>query len=384
MVIGFLGINSKSVSHSILFEKSGYKCLLYDQDENLVFNLNNKIFITNEPDIQVNLIDRKSLSASTEVTEVIKESDIIFSFVECLPNSDKTIDIGNVLEVIQQFYLSSHVDISLFDKKFILSTVLNSCDSKLILEKISQFGIHYGYIPTYTIEGDVYRSILNNESLIVGTHSTELFQQINDLFRSIKSGTSNVIMMSPESAEVVKFAISAIIANKIVVTNLIGDLMTTMGLEKEIPLVVNSISSDKRVGSHTFKYGLGYGGPNLGKEIRAFSEFIKSKKVEYNLLDVIDLANDEHLIYLKYHNMQLNPNKEIPFVMDSLGYKHGIKNIEDSQKFKLCVELLNEGYIMNVIEDLDISKKFTSLSESYDNRLRFYKRGTNPEGIKIK
>jgi hypothetical protein len=69
--------------------------------------------------------------------------------------------------------------------------------------------------------------------------------------------------------------------------------------------------------------------------------------------------------------------------MNYITYKRGTDILEESQQFQLCIDLLNEGYMVNVIEIDAISSKLNYLSESYDNRLKFYKQGTKPEGFII-
>ncbi len=69
--------------------------------------------------------------------------------------------------------------------------------------------------------------------------------------------------------------------------------------------------------------------------------------------------------------------------MNYITYKKGTDITEESQQFQLCVDLLTEGYSVNMIEIDSVSKQLNSLSESYNERLRFFKVGTNPEGYKI-
>lgn len=383
MTIGFLGINSKSLSYSILFEKCGHECFFYDQDEVLIHNLNQRIYLTDEIEIQQELVDRKNISGSTDATEVIRISDTIFSFIDCPINSNKTIDTTLIYDLIQQFYLASHIDVKLYDKNFVLCSVLNVGDSKKINEKISQFGIRFAYLPIFFTEGNCFNSLKNNTLFVLGTQSHELSIEISELIRNIQKN-SNIYIMSFESAELSKLAISAIVANKITISNLIGDMMNSMGLDKEIPMVLKSISDDPRIGKQHMNYGLGYGGPHLSKELKVLSQFTKNKKVKVDLFETTENANEEHMEYMKYYYMSINPNKEIPFVIESLGYKRNSKILEDSPRFRLCVELLQEGYIINVIENLDISMKFNELSESFSGRLKFFKKGSNPEGVKIK
>lgn len=383
MNIGFLGLNSKSLSFAILFEKSGHNCFIHDDNEDIVFNLNQKIFLTDEFDLQSEFVNSKKISGSTDPTEVIKISDTIFSFIDCPTNLDNSLNTTEIFDTIQKFYLSSHIDILLYNKNFILSSALNIGDCKKINEKIAQFGIKFGYMPNFLTEGSSFNSLVKNNLFVFGTNSHELSNDFSYLIRKIKK-ESKLYIMSYESAELSKLAISSIIAHKIVLSNLVGDLMTSIGLEKEIPLVLKSMSDDERVGKYNLEYGMSYGGPNLGKELKVFSNFIKEKKVKVDIFETTEQANKEHLEYLKYYYMSQNPTKEVPFVFNSLGYKRNSKILEDSPSFKLCMELLEEGYIINVIEDFDIANKFSNLSESYNNRLKFYRKGSSPEGIKIK
>jgi hypothetical protein len=69
--------------------------------------------------------------------------------------------------------------------------------------------------------------------------------------------------------------------------------------------------------------------------------------------------------------------------MNYITYKKGTDITEESQQFQLCIDLLDEGYSVNVIEIDSVITQLNSLSESYNGRLRFFKVGTNPEGYKI-
>jgi nucleotide sugar dehydrogenase len=382
MTIGFLGLNSKSLSFAILLEKLGNNCLIFDEDENNIYNLNNKVYLSSELELQSELSNSKKIFGSTTVTDVIKQSSTIFVFVDTLINSNNTIDTTKIFDVVQQFYLASHIEVDLYNKNFILSTVLNVGDCKKINEKISQFGIRFGYLPNFLSEEKTYNSLISNQLYILGTNSYELSHEITNLIRSTQKN-SNIYVMSFEAAELSKLAVSSIISYKIVVSNLIGDLMNSIGLEKEIPIVLSSISDDVRIGKQFMKYGMSFGGPNLGKELKVLSQFVKNKNVKVDIFESTELANDEHLEFLKYYLLTKNPDKSNPFVLDSLGYKRNSKILEDSPRFKLCIELLEEGYIINVIEDLEISKKFVELSDSFENKLKFFKRGSNPNGFKI-
>ena len=131
------------------------------------------------------------------------------------------------------------------------------------------------------------------------------------------------------------------------------------------------------------KYGFGYGGPTINGDNKALKHFANSIDANTELITSVDTFNKSHISFLKEYYIQKNPNKEVPFVMNHITYKKGANVIEESQQFQLCVDLLNEGYTLNVIEIPEVAEKLTSLSESYDGRLKFFPIGTNPEGILI-
>jgi UDP-glucose 6-dehydrogenase len=190
--------------------------------------------------------------------------------------------------------------------------------------------------------------------------------------------------MSIKAAELTKLAINSFVATKITYANMIGDIMLKLGLQSEIDMVLTTIGGDSRVGKKSLKYGFGYGGPSLPNDNRALGFFTKNLGIESNLPLYTDIINKEHSSFLKNFFIQQNPNKEIPFVMEHITYKKGTNILDESQQFQLCIDLLNEGYYLNVIEYDEISKKLNSLSESYNNRLKFFKVGSNPDGYKIK
>jgi UDP-glucose 6-dehydrogenase len=189
--------------------------------------------------------------------------------------------------------------------------------------------------------------------------------------------------MSTKAAEVTKIGINCFLTTKISYANMMGDILMKAGLNTEIDTVLSAIGGDTRVGKKYMKYGFGFGGPCLPRDNRALGHYAKNLGMELNLPLTVDEFNKEHANFLKDHYMSLNPNKENPFVMNYITYKRGTDILEESQQFKLCIDLLDEGYSLNVIEIDEVTKNLRSLSESYNGRLKFYKPGTKPEGYTI-
>ena len=189
--------------------------------------------------------------------------------------------------------------------------------------------------------------------------------------------------MDIKSAELVKLSISSFVSMKNSFANIIGDLMIKSGFEKDINLVLNSIGSDTRIGTNGLKYNFGFGGQILNRDNEAFNYFLKKTIENIDLIPKFDEYNELHLDFIKQKYITLNPDKSLPFVMNGIGYNKNSDILENSPRYELCIDLLNEGYTLNVIEDTNISSKLNTVSESFGGRLKFFKLGTKPEGLLI-
>ena len=131
------------------------------------------------------------------------------------------------------------------------------------------------------------------------------------------------------------------------------------------------------------KYGFGFGGPCLPRDNRALGHYANELGMKLNLPLTVDEFNNEHADFIKNFFMKQNPDKTIPFVMNYITYKRGTDILEESQQFKLCLDLLDEGYHVNVFEIEYVANQLEELSQKYEGRLKFYKPGTTAEGYII-
>ena len=383
MKIGIIGAGRLGLTFALLCEKNGYDVVVSDVREDYVFNLNQKICLTNEPLIQSMLFDVKNFSATTNNIEVIKNSDIIFTFVATPSTIDGNYDVTRVFEVVEDFYLASTLNIPLYNKKFVIGCTTNPGDVEQIQIKLNMFNIHVAYNPEFIAQGEIVKGIEQSDIVLIGTEYTELANELIGIYNKIQTTPVNSYVMSTKAAEITKIGVNCFLTTKISYANMMGDIMIKSGLDSEINTVLSAIGGDTRIGKKYMKYGFGFGGPCLPRDNRALGHYAENLGMKLNLPLNVDDFNKEHAKFLKEYYIQKNPDKKIPFVMNYITYKRGTDILEESQQFQLCVDLLNEGYFVNVIEIDEISKKLNYLSESYNNRLKFFKPGTKPKGYYI-
>lgn len=383
MTIGIIGAGRLGLTFALLCEKAGYTVIVSDKREDYVYNLNHHVCITNEPLLQQMLFETINFSATTNNIEVIESSDIIFTFVATPSLTDGSYDTSTVFEVTNDFFAASKLDISVFNKKFIVGCTTNPGDVEQIQNRLSMFSIEVAYNPEFIAQGEIVKGLEESDIVLIGTEYQELANELLQIYKKIQTTPVNGHIMSSKAAEITKIGINCFLTTKISYANMMGDILTKSNLISEIDSVLSAIGGDSRVGKKYMRYGFGFGGPCLPRDNRALGQYAKDLGMELNLPLTVDEFNKEHALFLKDFFMKQNPDKTVPFVMNYITYKRGTDILEESQQFKLCLDLLEEGYYLNVIEIESVSKQLSDLSEQYDDKLKFYKLGTSPEGFVI-
>lgn len=383
MKIGVIGAGRLGLTFALLCELVGYKVLVSDVREDYVENLNKKICHTNEPHIQKLLSDSLKLTATTSNLEVIQSCELIFTFVATPSTDEGSYDTSIVFKITEEFIRFSESGTDISDKKFVIGCTTNPGDVDKVQNMLEKYGVRVAYNPEFIAQGDIVRGLEKSDIVLIGTKHTDLSVTLKSLYEQIQTIPINAKVMSPKAAEITKIGINCFLTNKISYANMIGEILIKSDLEEEVDIVLDAIGSDTRIGNKYMKFGFGFGGPCLPRDNRAIGFYSKNLGMDLNLPLNVDDFNKEHSNFLKNYYIKLNPNKSIPFTMEYVSYKKGTDILEESQQLKLCIDLLEEGYIVHVAEIDEILQSISNLVEKYDGRLKLFKKGENLEGFKI-
>ena len=92
--------------------------------------------------------------------------------------------------------------------------------------------------------------------------------------------------------------------------------------------------------------------------------------MEYNLGYVTDGINNEHSKFICNYWEEMNKDN-IPFYFDYLTYKKGTDILQESQQYRLCVDLLERGHTVYIHNDPRITSQVEGDMEKYDDRVKF-------------
>jgi UDPglucose 6-dehydrogenase len=360
---------------ALLMENAGYDVLVSDIREDYVENLNKKIISNTEPFVQEHLKQAKYLEATTDNKKVIAECDIIFTLVATPSLEDGSYDVSSVWSVVRDFQESPEVE----GKTLVVGCTTNPGDCARFQEQLKSYGVNVVYNPEFIAQGSIIRDLTHADMVLLGGDNSEVLEILSQIYKKIQVNKPIISVMSSTSAEIVKIAINCYMTTKISFANMIGQVLILSGLENEIEEVLASIASDSRIGSKYLRFGFGFGGPCLPRDNRAFSKYAEKLGLSYNLGHTTDNFNSEHAKFLKEYFVKKN-NDGRPFYFNYVSYKKGTDILTESQQYRLCLDLLDEGYIVYIDDVESITKQLGSLSEKYGDRVKF---GKPPEDIKV-
>ena len=367
MKIGVIGAGRLGICFALLCERAGYDVLVSDIREDYVNDLNAKKISTNEPEVEDLLRISKNFRATTNNKEVIEECDLIYTLVATPSLEDGSYDVSAVWDVVEDLKDATK------KKYFVVGCTTNpgDCDA---FQKYLPRNVHVMYNPEFIAQGSIISDLKQADMVLLGVDPTledHVVKDIKTLYQKIQTTRAIVSVMSPKSAEITKIAVNCFLTTKISYANMLGDVLHKSGCGDETTAVLRAIGTDSRIGGKYLNYGLGYGGPCLPRDNRAFAHFAQKVGLEYNLGYVTDGFNNEHAQTVADYWEEMNKDRK-PFYFEYISYKKGTDIITESQQYRLCLDLLDRGFKVYIQNDRRVSSQVSEyLDEKYGDQVRF-------------
>ena len=371
MKIGVIGAGRLGICFALLCEQAGYDVLVSDVRDGYVKNLQRKIISTNEPEVAKLLTTSPRLSATTNNLKVIRECDVIYTLVATPSSKDGSYDVSAVWKVVEDLKKAGKKNTN--GKAFIVGCTTNPGDCEKIQQELynNDLDVDVFYNPEFIAQGTIIKDLRRADMVLIGGKRNETYDHLCELYNRIQETPPKINIMSTTAAELVKLAVNCFLTTKISYANMVGQVMALSGMEEEIPIVLGAIGDDSRIGRKYLNFGFGFGGPCLPRDNRAFAACAKQLGLDYNLGDTTDNFNEEHANFIKDHLVYKNVDN-LPFYFDYVSYKKGTDILTESQQYRLCVDLLDDGYTVYINDNDAIMDMITKdLSEKYPDTVYF-------------
>jgi len=283
---GFVGVVSAAV-----FAKLGNKVIGLDIDIKKVASLKQGIVPFFEPDLQELLIETQStgnLTFTTDYALAIQDADIVMIMVGTPSAPDGQADLKYVFAAAESAapHLKSGAIV------IVKSTVPPGTNAKVrsVIQAKTSTTFEMASVPEFLKEGTAVADTLHPDRAVIGVETDRARDILIALHQPL---TTNVIVMSPESAQMCKYAANNYLATRITFINQIADLCEKNGAD--IQEVIRGIGQDKRIGSHYWYPGLGYGGSCFPKDVKEIAAYAKASGETNSLFIKIDEINEARI-----------------------------------------------------------------------------------------
>ncbi len=350
--VSIIGMGYVGLCTAATFASKGIRTTGIDIDQERVGQILKGKTPIHEPDLDRFLktaVKKKLLDASTDISS-INDTEITFLTVGTPSRSDGSIDLSFIKSA------SENVGKALYEKKgfhtvVVKSTVVPGTTNgtvRPILEKTSErsVGVNLGLCanPEFLAEGTAIHDALHPDKIVIGSNDKKSFNQLIKLYRQFyRTKQPPILEMTPESAELVKYANNAFLATKVSFINTIANISEKIpGVD--VGRIAEAIGKDIRIGPLFLKAGPGYGGSCFHKDLQALINYGKEHGYNPALLQATEQVNNDQpgKIVEKAESL-LGSFTDKRIAILGLAFKKDTDDIREAASIKVIDRLTDRG-----------------------------------------
>ena len=202
--------------------------------------------------------------------------------------------------------------------------------------------------PEFLKEGAALDDFMKPDRVVVGVRRPEVAETLKELYSPYLRTENPFLVMSPESAEMTKYAANAMLATKISFINEMANLSEKLGAD--INDVRRGMGHDVRIGFQFLFPGAGYGGSCFPKDVRALISLSREVGAPVRLMQSVDDVNEaqKSVLVRKVRQHYGESLKEKTIAIWGLAFKPRTDDIREAPALTLIDALLESGAAVRV------------------------------------
>jgi UDPglucose 6-dehydrogenase len=235
------------------------------------------------------------LSFTTDLAAAVRPARLIFVAVGTPQSEAGDADLSAVFAVTDAVadVLKSLPPGKPGDRVVITKSTVPVGTSAKVAERLAAKGCGHVDVasnPEFLKEGDAIKDFTRPDRVVVGVRKPEVGEVLHELYAPFLRTERPFLVMSPESAEMTKYAANAMLATKISFINEMANLCDRLGAD--INDVRKGIGHDERIGFKFLFPGPGYGGSCFPKDVKAIIGMSRHAGLPPELMQAVDAVND--------------------------------------------------------------------------------------------
>jgi UDPglucose 6-dehydrogenase len=356
MKITVVGTGYVGLVSGACFAEVGIQVCCADINQSKINGLKNGILPIYEPglgEIVKRNLDAGRLTFTTNLSESIKDSEVVFIAVGTPPGEDGSADLKYVLDVAEEIGTAISDYIVVVTKSTVPVTTgqkVKEVIQKALAKRKSSLSFSVSSNPEFLKEGAAVEDFLKPDRIVIGVEDDRAEAILRRLYKPFQLNGDRMIFMDIPSAEMTKYAANAMLATKISFMNDIANLCERVGANAS--MVRKGIGSDLRIGTKFIYPGVGYGGSCFPKDVKAIINTAKSFGYELKVLQAVEVVNEnqKQVIVNKVISQFGNDLEGMTFALWGLSFKPNTDDMREAPALVIIDQLIALGAKVKVFD----------------------------------
>lgn len=310
------------------------------------------------------------LRFTTSYAEAVPPAQLIFVAVGTPQTSNGNADLKYVFQAIEQVAAALQKEASDSKRIVAIKSTVPVGTNRAVADKLAALGctaIDVVSNPEFLKEGAAIDDFQKPDRVVVGVRSPQAADTMRELYAPFLRTENPFLVMSPESAEMTKYAANAMLATKISFINEIANLCERLGAD--INEVRRGIGHDERIGFKFLFPGPGYGGSCFPKDLRSILAMGEKAGMELQVIRAVDQVNQrqKQVLAAKIRKHFGNELKGKTLGIWGLSFKPRTDDIREAPALALIDALLDSGVKLRVHDPEALGR----VREYYGDRLTY-------------
>ena len=238
--------------------------------------------------------ERGNLHFTSDLSAAIQDSLVSFICVGTPSAEDGSADLTAVFNVAKEIGKSLTEYKVIVDKSTVPVGTAELVEETIRGQTISSFDVVSN--PEFLAEGRAVEDFLKPDRVVIGTKSEKARDIMLELYRPLMLSGDRTLLMSPEEAEMAKYAANAALATKISFMNDLARLCDKLHID--VDSVRKAMCADNRIGPKFYYPGAGYGGSCFPKDVKALAHLGERAGHPLRIISAVEAVNQDQKEYL--------------------------------------------------------------------------------------
>ncbi|HYM70031.1 MAG TPA: UDP-glucose/GDP-mannose dehydrogenase family protein [bacterium] len=342
MRLSVIGTGYVGLVAAVCFADLGHDVIGVDRDAERIRALQagrSPIFEPGLEELLARGAEKKRLRFTTDTTEAVRESEVIFITVGTPSLESGDADVTAVAAVAETIAESLRDYRLIVEKSTVPVRTGERIRDQIQLVTGGAVPFDIASNPEFTREGSAIYDFMHPDRIVIGVTSERAERLLREVYRPFDCP---VLVANLATAELIKHASNAFLAMKISYINAVANVCERVGAD--VRLVAEGMGYDDRIGRAFLNAGVGYGGSCFPKDVAAFVRIAHEAGYEFRLLEEVARVNEGQRDLLFRHLKEalwVLANRAV--AVFGLAYKPNTDDMRDAPSVPVIERLLREG-----------------------------------------